>query len=278
MKYLLIGLSISLFTLFIGCTESIDYERIASYQDHSVPELTLELSDSTRVLAIFPHADDETIAAGLIAYLHAQGASTHLLMLCEHDETRTDELNCSASHLGIEQVEITGFVNNSWQNIMNDSISFWYEHRDSIKRVINNKIQAFRPHFIITYDAEIGGYGHPEHRISAELAEEIFHENKHKPEFPTKKIFQITLSEQLEQFLVSKTPGYELAKRLTGSAGLPKPDASVDIQQYWKVKNAAASCHQSQIKILKRFYIVYDPSNEAAHTKAFSKEYYRVVE
>jgi len=160
---------------------------------------------------------------------------------------------------------------------MQDSIVFWYDYKDSIKSVISDKINTFKPHFIITYDSEIGGYGHPEHRISAELSEKIFNENKNNADFPTKMIFQITLSDKLESFLVSKSPGYELSKKLTGSKGLPQPDISVNIEKYWKVKNEAASCHQSQIKIMKRFYIVYEERNKEKHTKAFNKEYYRVV-
>ncbi|MEM9834707.1 MAG: PIG-L deacetylase family protein [Bacteroidota bacterium] len=276
-KYLLISFSISSTILFVGCNDSINYERIATYQDNSIPELDIDVADSTRVLVIVPHADDETIAGGLIALFNDRGASIHLLMLCEHNDTRVEELNCSATNLGIEQVKYAGFINNTWEAIMEDNITFWYDHQDSIKNVISNKINAFRPNFLITYDAEIGGYGHPEHRISAELTEEIFNENRNNTAFSPEKIFQITLSEKLEEFLVSKTPGYELSKRLTGSNGLPKPDVSVDIRNYWNVKNHAARCHQSQIKILKRFYMVYDPSNEEEHKKAFSKEYYRVV-
>ncbi|MFO7977639.1 MAG: hypothetical protein R6U64_03190 [Bacteroidales bacterium] len=86
------------------------------------------------------------------------------------------------------------------------------------------------------------------------------------------------MPEQLEEFLVAQTPGYELSKRLTGSGGLPVPDASVDITEYWTVKNDAARCHQSQLKTLKKFYIVYDEKNREQHMKAFGKEYYRVVE
>ncbi len=78
-------------------------------------------------------------------------------------------------------------------------------------------------------------------------------------------------------FLVATTPGYDHARRLTGSDGLPAPDIAVDIRQYWKIKNEAAKCHKSQLDILKRFFIVYDEKDENEHLNAFSKEYYRVI-
>jgi N-acetylglucosamine malate deacetylase 2 len=114
--------------------------------------------------------------------------------------------------------------------------------------------------------------------MSAELTEIIFNEHRNKTGFSVEKIFQITLSDRLEHFLVSKSPGYELSKNLTRSEGLPKPDVSVNIEKYWNIKNEAARCHQSQIKILERFYIVYEENDKEKHIKAFGKEYYRVVE
>jgi LmbE family N-acetylglucosaminyl deacetylase len=264
--------------LLAGCKDKVDYERIATYQDNTIPELDIQVNDSTKVLIVVPHADDETVAGGLIALFKESGASIHLLTLCEHDDIRFKELKCSATKLGIEEVEIAGFINNTWEDIMQNNIAFWYDHQDSIKKVISNKINSFKPNYIITYDSEIGGYGHPEHRISAELTEIIFNENRNKAGFSLEKIFQITLSEGLEKFLVSKSPGYELSKKLTGSEGLPKPEVSVNIEKYWNIKNEAARCHQSQIKILKRFYIVYEETDKEKHIDAFGKEYYRVVD
>lgn len=255
----------------------VDYNQISSFQDNTIPELQIDVLNEIKVLVIMPHADDETIAGGLISLLEDKGAKIHLLTLCAHNQERAQELNCSASILGIDKIETAGFINNSWNDIMQDKITFWYDQKDSIKTVIKNKIDLFGPDIIITYDSEIGGYGHPEHRISAELTQAIFIENIENPEFKPNRIFQITLSKDLESFLVSKSPGYELSKKLTGSTGLPKPDVAVDIRKYWKIKNEAAKCHQSQKDILKKFYIIYDDKDEQDHINAFSKEYYKII-
>ena len=255
----------------------VDYKQISSFQDNTIPELQIDVSNETKVLVIMPHADDETIAGGLIALLKDKGAKIHLLTLCAHNQERAQELNCSASILGIEEIETAGFINNSWDDIMQDRITFWYDQKDSIKTVIKNKIDLFGPDIMITYDSEIGGYGHPEHRISAELTQAIFIENKENPEFKPYIIFQISLSKDLESFLVSKSPGYKLSKKLTGSAGLPNPDVAIDIRDYWKIKNEAARCHESQKDILKKFYIIYDDKVEQEHINAFSKEYYKTI-
>jgi LmbE family N-acetylglucosaminyl deacetylase len=261
-----------------ACSGSkVDYKKIAAFQDNSVPELTMDISDTTRVLAIFPHADDETIAGGLILYLKQKGAAIHLLTLCEHNEMRMNELNCSAEKLGIENVEVSGFVNNSWEDIMNNNISFWYDNKDSIKQTITNKIQQFKPHILITYDSEIGGYGHPEHLVSAELTEDIFLENSKNPGFTPEYLLQITLTDELENFLVASSPAYEPMLKKQNSSGLPAPNAALDIRSFWPQKNEAAYCHTSQFKTLKKFYILYDKKATEKHQLAFSHEYYKVI-
>ena len=269
---------ISALTLVLACNSNRpDYSMIATFQDNTIPDIEVDADSLTRVLLILPHADDETIAGGLIALLKDRGAYISLLTLCAHNEERIQELRCSTAKLGIDDFETGGFINNTWDDIMRDEITFWYDQKDSIRSVIRNKIDSFAPDILITYDSEIGGYGHPEHRISAELTEEIFIENMHKPEFRPETIFQITLSKDLEAFLVAETPGYELSRKLTGSTGLPDPDVAVDIRKYWKIKNEAAKCHRSQQDILEKFYIIYNDRDEGDHVNAFSKEYYKLI-
>ncbi len=264
--------------ILMSCSPSKpDYKLIATYQDLSIPKLQVPIDENTKVLVVVPHADDETIAGGLIAHFNKGGATTHLLMLCGHNDIRTEELNCSTENLGIEKWESPGFVNNPWENIVENKIEFWYDQKDSIKSVISRKIHSFQPDYIITYDSEIGGYGHPEHLIAARLTEDIFNENIANPDFNTKSIFQITLSKDLVNFSVARAPGYEEAKKFHNSNGLPSPDVALDIRPYWKTKNKAGLCHQSQIKILRRFNIVYDEKYEDQHINAFSHEYYKVV-
>ncbi|MFO7977640.1 MAG: PIG-L family deacetylase [Bacteroidales bacterium] len=151
MRQCLVSLMIAVMVLLQACsTEKTDYELIATFQDHTVPEADVEATDSTRVLIVVPHADDETIAGGLIALLKAKGASIHLLTLCGHNALRTQELACAAAKLGIEKVETAGFVNNTWEAIMQDRITFWYDHQDSIQQVIAEKVTTYDPHILVT--------------------------------------------------------------------------------------------------------------------------------
>lgn len=275
-------IKIIILALIVGCqSKQIDYDKIATYQDDSIPSLNLNVTDTSKALLIFPHSDDEIAVGGLVAYLAEKGVKIHLLTLTHHETTknnkvRLDELNCSVEKLGIEQLEVAGLPNNSWDDIMEDNITFWYDQKDSIKNVIYHKINHFQPDILITFDNELGAYGHPEHRISAQLTEDIFRENLDKPNFQPSILIQFTLPDKLEDFLFASSQGYELSKRLTKTNGLPKPDYALEITKYWEIKNSAAQCHQSQMEILNRFFGAYAESKKEKHKKAFSKEYYTV--
>lgn len=277
------NLSIILIIIFGSCAPQVDYETIATYQDHSLESLELEADKNTRVLLIFPHADDETVVAGLTEHLREKGATIHLLTLTHpHDTSQTkvrmDELACCAKNLGFANVEVSGLINNTWDNILGDQIEFWYDHQDSIKGIIKDKIDRFQPQILITYDTEIGGYGHPEHYISARLTEDLFHEYRQDSTYAPKVLLQSTLTEQLEQFLAAKVESYEITKAITGSDGLPDPEVVLDIQKYWPAKNRAAQCYQSQARTLRKFFVTYEEQNAEEHIRAFSKEYYTFTE
>ena len=134
----------SILFLLVGCTsKTIDYEEIKSYQDNSVTALCASADENTRVLLIFPHADDEITCVGLTSYLKSKGATIHLLTLGHHpdtkiNDTRIEELKCSSRKLGVEKLEIAGLIINKWDDIMKDNITFCYDQQDSIKKIIEN--------------------------------------------------------------------------------------------------------------------------------------------
>ncbi len=274
----------SIIILLLGCERNdIDYEKVASYQDKTVKPLDITVNENTKVLLIFPHADDEITCVGLTSYLKAKGATIHILVLghnskTEINETRIEELQCSAIKIGAEKLEVAGLIINEWEDVMKDDITFWYDNKDNIKLIIENKIDDYKPQILITYDTEIGGYGHPEHRISAQLTEEIFNEYQSDSSFTPEKIFQFTLPDRLEKFMLNEIPSYHYSKKLTGSNGLPEPDVAFNITEYWSIKNQVALCHKSQFKTLNKFHMVAKEGDLEAHSKAFSKEYYTVIE
>ncbi|NEN25865.1 hypothetical protein G3O08_20450, partial [Cryomorpha ignava] len=99
--------------LLVGCnTNNTDYEKIASYQDNSVIPLETSVDENTRVLLIFPHADDEITCVGLASYLKEKYPPDHPILPNSHPrlifvENNFDEVTrknvCSGSSLARER-------------------------------------------------------------------------------------------------------------------------------------------------------------------------------
>ncbi len=265
------------FTLLACVNNKIDYKTLESYQDHDIPDLKKEVENISKVLVVLPHADDEIAAAGLILYLKEKDAIVHLLTLCDHGEPRRGELKCSVEKIGFQKHENAGFINNKWEDIIENNIVFWRENKQEIKSVIQQKIYDFGPDALITYDSEIGATGHPEHLISAQITKDLFNENSNQNKLNPKYLFQITLPEKLENLIVAKTRLYKLTKQITKVEGMPGPNVALDIKKYWEIKNAAGFCHQSQLQILSKAYLVYDKDDKENHIKTFNKEYYKML-
>jgi LmbE family N-acetylglucosaminyl deacetylase len=270
LSFIILGLG-----LVTGCQKTpTDFKAIASMQDTSITALTIEKGAYRKALLIFPHADDEIVVNGLSMYLKSKGVELHLLTLCQHDSLRMEEWECSHQKQGMEGAETAGLLNNSWERIISDELIFWYDHEDSIYSIIKSQVTALSPEILITYDTEIGAYGHPEHRIAAEVAEQVATDMIRAGDTSLKLIFQSTLTKPLETFLCRPSPGYELAKKRTGSTGLPAPNVALDIRPFWPGKREAASCYQSQLNTLSKFYVFYEAEEAKEHNDAFSHEYY----
>jgi N-acetylglucosamine malate deacetylase 2 len=271
---------IFLAVFFSSCQKPLDYSLIAQMQDPTVPALDIEVRDTTRVLLVFAHADDEVVCGGLIAHFKAKGAKIHLLTLTEpyaDVDNRNREWACAANQFGLESTQVAGLVNNIWEDIMQDKITFWYDQRDSVKAIVRAKIKEVNPHYLVTFDTEIGGYGHPEHRISAQVTEEVFYELQSETTFAGISQFKMTLPKKLADFMVGHMESYDLAKKLTGEKGLPSPEVALDMGPYWPVKNAAGHCYSSQIHILTRFHVVAPDNRKEEHFMAFNREYYTLA-
>lgn len=280
MKSSFVYIAISIILYACSSSNKLDYSYIETLQDYTVPEIDEKNLRDKNVLLVFPHADDEVVCSGLVQYFKNNGASVYLLNLGfestkEANNGRYEELMCSAKNLGIDSVYFGGFYNNNWQDIINLETKFWYDNKKSIKDRINEVIEDVQPYYAVTYDSEIGGYGHPEHFISAQLVLELFMD---KPNSPIEKIYQITLSDGLEQFTVDGNNAYEVFTELNKSAGLPTPNYAVTLNsRSWQTKNMAATCHKSQESNMRKFYILSTEKNFESHSKAFSREYYYCI-
>jgi len=137
-----------------------------------------------RLLAVHAHADDETITmGGLLALCSDRGIPTSLICCTDGklativdpdmpEETtrprlaqiREQELTEACRILGVTELNFLRYGDSGMAGEPTNNVpdAFWMAPIDDVVRRIVEHIRRFKPHVVVTYDAN-GGYGHPDH-------------------------------------------------------------------------------------------------------------------
>lgn len=145
--------------------------------------LHAEDSDQPRILAIFAHPDDETVAAPALADAAARGAHVRIAYATQGDlsapETdltpgpqiaalRSEEARCASRALGLADPALLDFGDGQLGAIARPP---WAPLR-SLQARLAALIEEERPDIVITWGPD-GGYGHPDHRLVGAVASQI---------------------------------------------------------------------------------------------------------
>jgi len=128
------------------------------------------MNESLRLLAIFPHPDDETLGLGsTLARYSSEGVETYLICatrgergwfdsegpnpgLDEVAKIREAELSCAAGNLGLTEVSYLDTIDGDVDRSRPDEI---------IGKLVSH-IRRIRPQVVVTFGPD-GAYGHPDH-------------------------------------------------------------------------------------------------------------------
>ena len=128
------------------------------------------MTDSLKLLAIFPHPDDETLGLGsTLARYSAEGVETYLLCATRGErgwfdsegpnpgldgvaKIREAELTCAAEHLGLHEVKFLDYIDGDVDQA---------NHQEIIGKIVNH-IRRIQPQVVVSFSPD-GNYGHPDH-------------------------------------------------------------------------------------------------------------------
>lgn len=156
-----------------GVVVALWLAAVVATTDQSVPLGNVRAFKN--VLAIFPHADDETVnCGGTIPRLSAAGATSTLLLLTGGERgnpagvvdaslkaTRTGEAGRVAGILGVSRL--------IQQDFGDGMLS---QRREEVTAYLAQTIRQIGPDLLLTYDAA-GVDGHPDHVACAEILTEL---------------------------------------------------------------------------------------------------------
>lgn len=101
-----------------------------------------------KLVAIFAHADDETLLAGHILLNYSRDYELSLIIVYSMNQVRISKVHIAAEILNIKNV--------IFLNILSDELNDFSHH-------IKDKLLEIKPNIVLTHSPE-GDYGHPEHR------------------------------------------------------------------------------------------------------------------
>jgi LmbE family N-acetylglucosaminyl deacetylase len=128
------------------------------------------MDETLRLLAVFPHPDDETLGLGsTLARYAAEGIETYLVCATRGERgwfdsegpdpglegvgrIREAELRCAAENLGLQEVSFLDYIDGDVDQADPDEI---------IRRIVSH-IRRIKPHVVVTFGPD-GTYGHPDH-------------------------------------------------------------------------------------------------------------------
>src|SRR5687768_9506745 len=132
--------------------------------------MEIKMNESLKLLAIFPHPDDETLGLGsTLARYSSEGVETYLICATRGErgwfdsegpnpglegvaKIREAELSCAAGNLGLTEVSYLDTIDGDVDQSRPDEI---------IGKLVSH-IRRIRPQVVVTFGPD-GAYGHPDH-------------------------------------------------------------------------------------------------------------------
>ncbi len=238
-------------------------------------------SPKKRVLAIFPHPDDEVTVAGTVMGLKAAGHQVTLVCLTRGEKgnaaqipteqelarLRTVEMQQSAQILGVDHLIQLDYADGGLDEL----------GLDSLMKVVHVLIQDQKPDVLLSYDSKVGLYGHSDHRLTGEAVEQVFLQYRGELGFVPKQLFQVTLSRKQIEVALKLSAGFQKNYPKEPGRGLPEPDFSIGTQPYFSRTLQVMQAHQTQKKVLQDLMPYHDKVPQWIYSRVFDREYFREV-
>ena len=259
--------------ILIGWGRSMLHDSDVAKREELIPS-----SPQKRVLAIFPHPDDEVTVAGTVMGLKAaghqvcftrgeKGNAANIPTEQELARLRTGEMQQSARILGVDSLIQLDYADGGMDEL----------GLDSLMKVVHALIQEQKPDVLLSYDSKVGLYGHSDHRLTGEAVEQVFLKHRGEQGFVPKQLFQVTLSKKQIEVALKLSAGFQKNYPKEPGKGLPAPDFSIGTQPYFSRTLQVMQAHQTQKKVLQDLMPYHDKVPQWIYSRVFDREYFREV-
>jgi len=251
--------------------------------DSTIPEKEnlIQVKNTVKILAFFPHPDDEVTVSGTLMKLIDDGHEVYLVTLTKGEaadvggkytrselgKVRTAEMEHSADIIGAKELHVLDYPDGGLQDL----------GLPKIKDIALEWIDKIKPEVLISYDSKVGLYGHPDHKLTGLAIQEVFRGNAGKKNFTPKRLYQVTLSPEQIEVALKLSSGFQKNYPKDLSEGLPEPSFYIYTQEYFDRTLHVMKAHESQQEILKDLMPYHDVIPSWIYSRIFDREYFHEV-
>lgn len=229
-----------------------------------------------RIMAIWAHPDDEITSAGTLSALTKSGADLTLVYLTageaardtgysreELAKVRRDEAKAAGALLGASHVEVLDFPD-SGLTTTDPALA---------KAAIAGLIDRFQPGVIVSFDEQVGFYGHPDHVQTGRWVREVVDEGAPS----VTRLYQATLPKALVSLALKLVQAFRDNYPTDPARGLPPATLAFPIASQAKTKRRLLDVHTSQAKVIADVQPYYDRVPAWLYYRLFDREYFALA-
>lgn len=229
-----------------------------------------------RIMAIWAHPDDEITSAGTLSSLTSAGADLTLVYLTageaardtgysreELASVRREEAKAAGALLGAAHVEVLDFPDSGLTTT----------DPAGAKAAIAGLIERFQPGVIVSFDQQVGFYGHPDHIQTGRWVREVVDEGAPS----VTRLYQATLPKALISLALKLVQAFRDNYPADPARGLPPATLAFPISRQAKTKRRLLDVHKSQAKIIADVQPYYDRVPAWLYYRLFDREYFTLA-
>ncbi|MEY3399322.1 MAG: hypothetical protein RL220_1916 [Bacteroidota bacterium] len=249
----------------------------------------LKAVSNKTALIITAHDDDAVAFSGTVRQLVEDGWKVHYMTFYgnwrpEDNPVRKQEAALFSDILGISETELIDFdilktdtVKEPWMPVQYKLFANYFR-MDSLRRMIDDRVQRIKPSVIFTLDEVMGGYGHPQHVCVSKCIHQVCDTLKSHGDCPVQRIYQCVMPPSQNERIVGDLPVFRAAKEVYETEGMPLPDVEISITDCAAEKMSVMRAFESQKRNLKKFWPSYNLYPSWVYFGIFDREYFHIVE
>lgn len=227
-------------------------------------------------MAIWAHPDDEITSAGTLSAMARSGAELTLVYLTageaakhphyspkELAEVRRQEAEAAGRTLGARHVAVLSYPDGGLPG----------HDGEMVKAEIAELIARFEPSLIISFDEQVGFYGHRDHVQTGRWVREVVEAGAPS----VRRLYQATLPRQMIALALKLVQAFRDQYPKEPEAGLPAPTVAVNITRQAAVKRALLDVHVSQAAVVDDVQPFARKAPPWLYYRLFDREYFTLV-